>query len=291
MEMLSNLFQSLFIDKRNTIYAPVLRTSRIRIWFNGNSTDMNITNTLSSSSAMFVSNAGEIYIEDASNNGWIKKWSLDGLRSQVVAYIPTNCRGLFIDIANTLYCSLTSIHLVVKKPLNDNSTTMSVAAGIGTPGSKPMELNGPFGIFVDTRLRLHITDYSNHRVQLFLPGSSNGTTIVGRFGRYNITLNRPTSVVLDADDNMFIVDSYNHRIIYASPYSVRCIVGCSGTNGSASDQLNVPNSMSLDSFGNIYVADSINQRIQKFSLATNSCGKWLEQECELLRTSSTVFCK
>jgi hypothetical protein len=45
-------------------------------------------------------------------------------------------------------------------------------------------------------------------------------------------------------------------------------------NGSAANQLSMPRHLSFDSYGNIFVVDGYNNRIQKFLLATNSCGKY-----------------
>jgi DNA-binding beta-propeller fold protein YncE len=86
-------------------------------------------------------------------------------------------------------------------------------------------------------------------------------------------LNCPMGIVLDGDENLFIVDQKNHRIVGSGLNEFRCIVGCTGYNGSASNQLLYPRTLSFDSFGNIFVTDTNNNRIQKFLLATNSCGK------------------
>jgi DNA-binding beta-propeller fold protein YncE len=88
------------------------------------------------------------------------------------------------------------------------------------------------------------------------------------------TLYWPTGVVLDADGYLFIVDTYNNRVVASGPYGFRCVVGCSGIAGSGSSQLHQPFGISFDSYGNIFVSDSYNVRIQKFLLVTNSCGKY-----------------
>ena len=61
------------------------------------------------------------------------------------------------------------------------------------------------------------------------------------------------------------------RIVGSGPTGFRCVAGCSGTFGSASDKLYYPWTMAFDSHGNIFVVDSWNGRVQKFLLATNSC--------------------
>ena len=68
-----------------------------------------------------------------------------------------------------------------------------------------------------------------------------------------IVLSRPTGVVLDADGYLFIVDSGHHRIIGSGPGGFRCVVGCSGLAGSASDHLSSPATLSFDTDGNMFV--------------------------------------
>ena len=133
--------QGLFIDRNNNVYASIYPTGQIRIWRNGTSTDLNISAKYSAANSLFVSRTGDLYIDDSSTNAWIVKWSLDRLQSDIVAYIPAPCRGLFIDIANTIYCSLANINLIVKKSLNDNSTTPVVVAGTGCAGSTSTTLS------------------------------------------------------------------------------------------------------------------------------------------------------
>ena len=88
-----------------------------------------------------------------------------------------------------------------------------------------------------------------------------------------ISLDNPCGVVLDGQGYLFIVDRGNNRIVGSGPGGFRCIVGCTGTNGCASNQLLAPRRMSFDSVGSIFVVDGGNQRIQKFVLARNTCGE------------------
>ena len=91
----------------------------------------------------------------------------------------------------------------------------------------------------------------------------NGITAAG-YGSVKLTieLDRPTGVILDGDQHLFIADQANHRIIGSDENGFRCIFGCSG-QGSTNDKLSGPISMSFDSYGNIYVTDRDNHRVQK----------------------------
>ncbi len=184
-----------------------------------------------------------------------------------------NCSGLFVDIQNSLYCSIRGEYRVVKVSLDGINNTVITVAGTGSGGSGSNELSGNWGIFVDIDLSLYVADQGNDRIQRFQRGQLNGTTMAGNGIPNDLTLNRPTDVTLDADGFLYIADNENHRIIRAGSNKFHCIVGCTGKNGSASNQLYKPYTVRFDSYGNLYVADEYNHRIQKFSLATNSCGK------------------
>jgi DNA-binding beta-propeller fold protein YncE len=164
------------------------------------------------------------------------------------------------------------LHQVVTKSLDDSSNTLKITAGTGCAGSTSTMLYNPCGIYVDINFNLYVADWSNNRIQLFQSGQLNATTVAGTSG--TILLYAPSSVVLDADDYLFIVDCGNSRIIGSGPAGFRCVAGCSGASGSASNQLYFPYTMAFDSDGNIFVTDGLNSRIQKFVLNNNVCGKY-----------------
>ena len=134
-------------------------------------------------------------------------------------------------------------------------------------------LNYPWGIFVNTNFTLYIADCFNHRIQRFELDNQNGSTVVGEKASGNIELSFPTGVTLDGNNYLFIVDRGNHRIVSSGPNGFRCVVGCSGSDGAAANELLDPMALSFDSYGNIFVLDSGNNRIQKFIMASNSCGE------------------
>ncbi len=181
------------------------------------------------------------------------------------------CFGLFIDISDTLYCSMPASHQVAARSLNSNGNTLTTF-GTGICGNASTMLCYSYGIFVNINFDLYVADCGNNRIQLFKSGQSNATTIIINGASENITLNCPTGVVLDADEYLFIVDYYNDRIVGSDVHGFRCVAGCFG-NGPAANQLRYPSTLSFDSYGNMFVTDQGNSRIQKFILSTNSCGK------------------
>ncbi len=221
--------------------------------------------------SLFVTSSGDIYVDNGYSNGQVDKWTINATNSTAAMYITQSCCGLFVDINNTLYCSLTNLNQVVTKSLDDTSNTLRIIAGTGCYGAGSSLLFSPHGIFVDINFNLYVADSNNQRIQMFQSGQANATTVAGGPGTF--ILSYPIDVILDADGYLFIVDSGNQRIIGSGPAGFRCIVGCSGY-GSSSYQLAYPQSMAFDSYGNIFVMDTDNSRIQKFVLTADSCGMY-----------------
>ncbi|CAF1199680.1 unnamed protein product [Adineta steineri] len=188
--------------------------------------------------------------------------------------VNSSCFGLFVDINDTLYCSMSSRNQVVKSLLNARvMAPYRVAAGTGTFGLASNQLARPRGIFVDVNLDLYVADCLNNRVQLFQSGESNGITVAGSTSvNPTIVLKCPNGVILDAEKYLFIVDQGNNRIVGSGSNGFRCLVGCYG-EGSQSNQLIFPFSFSFDHSGNMLVTDHGNHRIQKFLLMKDSFGK------------------
>ena len=82
----------------------------------------------------------------------------------------------------------------------------------------------------------------------------------------------PDSVALDSSGNVYVTDTYNHRIQKFT--SSGQFVTKWGSEGSGDGQFNLPGDIALDSSGNIYVADTGNHRIQKFTSSGQFVSKW-----------------
>lgn len=247
----------------------------IQIWYEGNPVpSISIPNNLVNPFSLFISNTGDIYIGNSYPIPRVDKWRFGATTSSSVMFVSEPCLGLFVDINDTLYCSIMNLHKVVSKSLSSNTNLSTVVAGTGCPGDTPYMLYYPNGIFVHINLDLYVADCGNNRIQRFRSGELNGITVAGNGVSGTFILKCPTSVILDADGNLFIVDRSNHRIIGSSPKGFRCVVGCSGSWSSPSyNQLSYPQSMAFDRHGNLFVTDTQNSRIQKFMLLNNSLSK------------------
>ncbi len=247
---------------------------RIQIWFDNNVNSIKtLSGSLSTPHSIFITINDDIYVDNGNINGRVEKWSLETNNGIVEMYVDQKCYSLFVDINDTLYCSMRDRHQVVAKPLNSTSDMFKIVAGVGCAGSSLNSLDSPHGIFVDINFDLYVADCGNDRIQLFYSNQLEGRIVVGSQAANTITLNCPTGIVLDGDNYLFIVDSDNHRIVGSGPNGFRCLIGCYG-NGSASNTLYYPTSMAFDSDGNIFVTDSQNNRIQKYILFNNTLGKY-----------------
>jgi len=93
------------------------------------------------------------------------------------------------------------------------------------------------------------------------------TTVAGAAGRGSgdSQLYYPGGAAIDAQDNLYIADSYNHRILkITSNGSVTTVLG-TGIAGKSDTQLLLPRTLAVDKAGTLYVTDSYNQRVQKLT--------------------------
>ena len=118
-----------------------------------------------------------------------------------------------------------------------------------------------------------MADTGNNRIQLFRRGATDGITVAGKNSSANFTLNKPTSIILDGDNNLYIVDSGNHRIVRSGSDGFQCLIGCSQSSCQAYGQLCSPLTAHFDSYGNIYVVNQNITAIQKFVLSNHLCCK------------------
>jgi hypothetical protein len=267
--------RGIFVKSDDTVYVAAHAKNQILVWSKDSiGLTRNLTVKLPDYTSLFVTMNGDIYFENGNEEGRIDKWTTSSASSIVAMKFSRHCYGLFIDINNTLYCSMKENNRVVKASLDGKNATEITVAGTGSSGSKSNELDMPWGIFVNTNFDLYVADPGNSRIQFFRPGELNGTTVAGNGIQKNLTLNFPTDVMLDADGYLYIADNHNGRVIRSKGVEFQCVIGCSGRRGSAPNELKDAYSIRFDSQSNLYVADEHSNRIQKFTLATSSCGKF-----------------
>ena len=145
----------------------------------------------------------------------------------------------------------------------------NTVAGTGVAGSADNQLNWPIGMAITTAGDYLICDRHNHRVQL-CPAHGAGlscTTVAGTSGQGSgsTQLYLPTAVHLDANGDLLIVDSRNHRVQLCpstSPGASCETVAGTGIACSGAADLNYPFDVAVDGAGDYIIADNSNHRIQ-----------------------------
>ena len=180
-----------------------------------------------------------------------------------------------------------------------NTSGITVAGETGLNGSTSSRLNLPWDLTLDWSNTLYVSDRQNNRVQKFLRGSLNGSTVAGdadgQSGRNLSRLNDTFGIAVDWNDNLYISDRYNYRIqlwlngatsgstIAGTSGSIiarsKSIISFSkinlqfflGVAGNATDKFDHAYGIDRDSTtGTIYIADFRNDRIMQYTKNASS---------------------
>ncbi|CAH3038522.1 unnamed protein product [Porites lobata] len=141
----------------------------------------------------------------------------------------------------------------------------------GRQGKSVGMLDGPWGVAVNDRDEIAVTEHWNHRVSMF---SSDGTHLrsFGRWGYSNGEFQFPTGIAFDSHGNIVVAD-YNHRVQVFDRNGN--FLSKFGEKVSHHHQLSCPEGLSIIINGNsdIIVADKGNKLIKIFS----SSGEYLRK--------------
>lgn len=127
-----------------------------------------------------------------------------------------NPTGLLFDsLSNSLLIGNTMSNNIIRYTLGASAWTLVVGSINGTAGATSTLLSYTVDMTIDPMGNLYVADRNNHRIQFFLNGQLNGTTIAGitsTSGNNSTTLSQPRSVKLDSQLNLYVADASNHRI-------------------------------------------------------------------------------
>ena len=158
---------------------------------------------------------------------------------------------------------------------DENSRIIKIKAGSTEGEAVINNISGPYGVQVDSNGYIYVTEHHQHRVLKYtLNGDSyifDAVVAGGNGGGSNLNqLYYPSQIYLDSSDNLYVVDSQNHRIVRWSPGATEGIVVAGGNGpGNELNQLRYPSDLSVDPNGTIYISDWDNRRIVKWEADAN----------------------
>lgn len=183
------------------------------------------------------------------------------------------------DSAGNLYIADLNDNVIRKVDLAGIVTTVAGTgeqgfAGDGRPAISAL-LDSPAGVAIDAAGNIYIADTHNQRVRKVNNGTITtiaGTGVAGFSGDNGAAgaaqLSNPTALAVDANGNLYIADTDNHRIRKISGTTITTVAGdgeqiFSGDGGAAiAAGIDSPNGVAVDAAGKIYIADTHNQRIR-----------------------------
>ncbi|HZP63506.1 MAG TPA: choice-of-anchor D domain-containing protein [Terriglobales bacterium] len=242
--------------------------------------------------------AGNLYIADTYNH-IVRKVNTAGTIT-TIAGIPQRCGytgdggsatsaelcypySVFVDSANTIWIGDTYNHAIRQV----KNGTINTVAGIGIAGyggdggpATNAKLYYPEGVAVDKSGNLYIADFGNCRIrevngftQIINTVAGNGACgFTGDGPALEVDISGPSSVWLDANDNLFIADTNNQRLRWVDTAGYMTTFAGTGTFGYLGDgglatsaEFAYPSGIVQDSSGNFTVADQYNFRIRSIS--------------------------
>jgi trimeric autotransporter adhesin len=250
--------------------------------------------TLFYPTGVFVDASGNIYIADTFNNrirmvtesagiittvsgngtvGFSGDW---GLATSATLYYPLD---IAIDASGNIYIADSDNNRI--RMVTKSTGIITTVSGNGTVG-----FSGDGGLATSARLwypsenaldasgNIYIADTWNDRIRMVTKSTGIITTVagdgtVGFSGDGGLatssSLHNPRGVAIDASGNIYIADTYNHRIrmVTKSTGIITTEVG----NGTLA-RLRYPSGIAIDASGNIYIADTYNKRIRMVTKST-----------------------
>jgi uncharacterized protein (TIGR03437 family) len=247
--------------------------------------------TLLTPIAVAVDSAFTVYVADGS--GQVRSWSATGQWSTVAG---TGVSGFAGDGGLAAAATLTAPHdLAVDasgilfiadgvrlREVNASQRILTVAGdgyvhptGDGGPATAA-ELYQPSAVALDWSGNLWIADTGTQRVRMVAAGGSIRTVAGTGTAGYNgdgiaaavAQLNNPMGLAADASGNLWIADTYNHRVRQVNPAGRIFTFAGTGTGGigagglaAAQTQLRGPRSVCADRVGTLFLVDTLNHRV------------------------------
>jgi sugar lactone lactonase YvrE len=193
--------------------------------------------------------------------------------------------GVAVDRSGNVYVADTFNHTIrMITPAGAVTTLAGLAGTFGTTDDTgtAARFSYPTGVAVTSSGFVFVADSFNHTIRMITPssvvstyagvagsrGTADGTAQVGSVAG-TARFASPNAVAVDAANNVYVADSFNHAIRKITPTAtVTTLAGLAGTQGSSEGtgtaaRFNQPNGLAVDTSGNVFVADTFNHVIRK----------------------------
>ena len=255
---------------------------------------------LNSPYALAADTAGNLYVTDRGNHR-VRRIGPAGLISTVAGTGEFGFAGdggpataaqfglphaVAVDAFGNLYVADTFNQRVRRI---DPGGVVRTIAGTGEPGfggdggpAAEARLDFPYAVAADTAGNVYVADTNNLRVRRIDPTGAISTVAGAYHGGFAgdggpataARMDRPHRVAVDAEGNLYVADTDNHRVRRIDPAGFISTVagtgelGYSGDGGPASAaQFAAPLGVAVDTAGNLYVADTFNHRVRRIDPA------------------------
>jgi sugar lactone lactonase YvrE len=207
--------------------------------------------------------------------------------------------GLALDVAGNLYIA-DSVNQAIRR-VSAATGAVTTVAGTGIAGNSgngglatAAQLNNPTGVALDAAGNLYIADQANNVVRkitastgIIATVAGGGTIASGADGlgdgglATNALLYGPADVAVDSIGNLYIADSFHHRVRVVNVSTGIITVVAGGGNSAGADgvgdggpatgaQLSDPSGLALDAAGNLYIADAGNCLVRRVDMTTGT---------------------
>lgn len=139
----------------------------------------------------------------------------DGTTGKSITQLNLPARVYFDSFSNSLIIVNYASHNVVRWTLGATNCTLLAGDIHGNPGNDSNTLYFPLDVTLDPMGNMYVADRSNHRIQLYMNGQTQGITIAGVTGINGSASNllySPYSIKLDNQLNLYVSDFNNNRI-------------------------------------------------------------------------------
>ena len=233
-----------------------------------------------------VDAAGNVYVADTGNH-LIRKITPEGLVSTLAGStegfrdgLGTSAEfsypiGVAVDAEGNVYVADYGNHLIRKvTPEGLVSTLAGSTEGFRDGSGTSAEFSYPIDVAVDAAGNVYVADGDNNLIRKITPEGL-VSTLAGRIWGFrdgsgtSAEFNYPIGVAVDAEGNVYVANSYNHRIRKITDEGLVSTLAGSiwgfrdGAGRSA--QFNYPYGVAVDAAGNVYVADTNNHAIRKIT--------------------------